>query len=493
MRVAACAVLLLPAGGLAQTKLKLTLDDVIKIARQRSFNAKSARLKYVSGYWTYRSFRAELLPAVNLSGQLLNFDHSTVEARNSETGRISYVDNNSLANSLTLSVDQQLPSLGGVVSLQSYLYRLDQFDYNQTTYNSQPLRLTYTQPLRTYNALKWQKKTAPVEFEIAKKTYLEDMEDVTISVTNLFFGAIKAQSDHRQSVRDYEDLKQMYATAKKRFAIGTITKSDILQLELSMLNAKVDVTNNRQELDNRLFNLFSFLRLSEYQNAELVAPGDVPDVLIDTEQALQLALANTSHAPQQNLTRLQAQQAVAKAKSARGIQVQLKSEIGFNRTASTFSDAYTRLRDNEIIGLSLSLPVFDWGVSKGKVKMAEAQLELANTQIEQLRDEYVQDIRKQVLQFASRAEQCRTSKRAEDIAAERYEITKKRFEEGNISVTDLNTALQEAETAKSQYVNQLQTFWTDYYALRRATLYDWKLKRKLDADYDKLLNQKYDE
>lgn len=44
---------------------------------------------------------------------------------------------------------------------------------------------------------------------------------------------------------------------------------------------------------------------------------------------------------------------------------------------------------------------------------------------------------------------------------------------GNISVTELNTALQELETAKSQYITQLKTYWTYYYSLRRYTLYDW--------------------
>ena len=63
----------------------------------------------------------------------MNFNHSRVEARNAEDGKINYVDNNSLVNSLTLSLEQQISSLGGTLSLQSYLYRLDQFDYKMTT------------------------------------------------------------------------------------------------------------------------------------------------------------------------------------------------------------------------------------------------------------------------------------------------------------------------------------------------------------------------
>ena len=118
---------------------------------------------------------------------------------------------------------------------------------------------------------------------------------------------------------------------------------------------------------------------------------------------------------------------------------------------------------------------------------------MAKVQVEQEHEEYLQDIRKQVLQFAYQAELCRTAQRARDISAERYEMTRRRFESGTVTVTDLNTALQEAETAKSKYVSQLQTYWVDYYTLRRVTLYDWQNKGKLTADYNKLLNARYDD
>lgn len=481
------------SAGPAEGRKWLSLGDVITIAQRRSYNAKSARLKFIASYWTYRSFRAQLLPSVNASGSLLNFDHSRVEARDADNGLINYVDNNSLANSLTLSIDQEIPATGGTVSLQSYLYRLDQFDYSLTTYNSQPLRISYTQPLRSYNSLKWEKKTAPVEYEKAQKVYLEDMENVTIQAAQLFFGAITAQTEYRQSVKKLEDMQDMYETARKRFDIGVLTKSDMLQLELSVLNAKVAVTNDRITLDKQLFNLFTFLRLSDYDGAELAVPEMVPEVTVNVDEAVGYALDNSSHSPEQTLTMLQARQAVAQARSQRGIQLQLKSEIGFSKTANAFGEAYRRPGDNEIVGLSLSLPVFDWGVSKGRVHVAEAKLQLARVQVEQERDQFVQDVRMQVVQFMSQAEQCRTAQRAGDISAERYEISKRRFGEGTITVTDLNTALQEAETARMQYIGQLQTFWTDYYTLRRTTLYDWQRRCRMSADYDKLLNARYED
>ena len=153
--------------------------------------------------------------------------------------------------------------------------------------------------------------------------------------------------------------------------------------------------------------------------------------------------------------------------------------------------AYRHLNDNEIIGLTLSLPIFDWGVSKGKVRMAQAQLELAKTKNEQVHLDYIQELRKRVIQFNTQPSQCKNALRAQEIAEQRYEITRKRFETGAVSVTDLNTAQQELESANKQYIAILQSFWTDYYTLQKSTLYDWVNRTDVHVDFDKIItNQK---
>ena len=146
-------ILVLTIGCLCGRAQSVSLPNAIRIAQQNSYDATLARFSFRASYWNYRSFKAELLPAVNLSGGLMNFDHSIVEARNYEDGKVSYVNNNTLSNNITLSVDQKIAATGGTVSLQSYLYRLDQFTYKEKTYNSQPLRISYTQPLRSFNSL----------------------------------------------------------------------------------------------------------------------------------------------------------------------------------------------------------------------------------------------------------------------------------------------------------------------------------------------------
>ena len=74
---------------------------------------------------------------------------------------------------------------------------------------------------------------------------------------------------------------------------------------------------------------------------------------------------------------------MAQAKADRGIQVELRANLGFSQTGDDLQGVYSRLKDREVVGLSLSMPIYDWGMSRGRVKMAEAEARLARTELEQ--------------------------------------------------------------------------------------------------------------
>lgn len=46
----------------------LSMQDVVGLAQENSISAMTNRNMFLSSYWSYRSFKAELLPSLNLSG-----------------------------------------------------------------------------------------------------------------------------------------------------------------------------------------------------------------------------------------------------------------------------------------------------------------------------------------------------------------------------------------------------------------------------------------
>ena len=93
------------------------------------------------------------------------------------------------------------------------------------------------------------------------------------------------------------------------------------------------------------------------------------------------------------------------------------------------------------------------------------------------------------MQFNQQGRQCEISEKALVIAQQRYDITKDRFQNGAITVTDLNTAQKELDDASEQYISQLSTFWSAYFELRKLSLYDFIYKKDISVEFDKIIEK----
>ena len=60
----------------AQNEREITLNEAIALARTQSVDAAVALNELKTAYWEYRTFRADLLPEVNLPGTLPNYKKS---------------------------------------------------------------------------------------------------------------------------------------------------------------------------------------------------------------------------------------------------------------------------------------------------------------------------------------------------------------------------------------------------------------------------------
>ena len=116
------------------------------------------------------------------------------------------------------------------------------------------------------------------------------------------------------------------------------------------------------------------------------------------------------------------------------------------------------------------------------MQKAKAAQEVVRAQVQQSENDYRRQLYTAVNQFNNQRQQCLVSRKAMFIASERYELTMHRFREGNASVTDLNMAQSENDSALRQYVSDLCNFWIYYYTLRQHTLYDFIKGCDLEID-----------
>lgn len=478
-------------GQQATIPLTMTLDEAIQTAREQSLTAMLAKHNFLVNYWQFRTYRAQFLPSLNLTSNLGQYNRSLIAVQNSETGGINYVNNDNLKNSLSLSIDQNIALTGGTVSLYTSLYRLDQFSPDKAvTYNSQPINISYNQPIRAFNSLKWQKKIEPKKFEKAKMEYLERMEDVTLSATQYFFDLLISQKELELARNSDANTKQLYAIAQERFQIGSVSKDELLQLKLRMLNNEIALRDKELSVKSKMMKLRNFLGFNERVDITLNVPASDFNLALNYEEVMYNVTNNSSFALANDISKITAQREVARAKATAGLQAELYAQFGLTQIGKGLGDAYKSPLDQEIVGLTLKLPIMDWGLGRGGVKVAKSQDKVVELQVEQAINEKRENILFKVLQFNLQGNQCSVSAQADTIGRERFEVTKQRFLNGTINVTELNNAQTEMDNAVMRYLQDLSNYWNYYYDLRRLSLFDYFKGQKLSEDFEKLSGEK---
>ena len=473
----------------ARGQLEMNLSETIHAARNQSVEALEARQAFISTYWAYRSYQASRLPSFYMYGNLMNFDRSLTLLQNPEDGTLNYVSSNNLQNGVGLQINQNITFTGGTLSVASDLSRIDQFGMNKSlTWYSRPVTVSYYQPLFTYNQFKWDKKIEPKEYEEGKRQYLERMESITVNAVYAYHNLLLAKVNNDISVSNFENSGNMLRIAKERLQLGTVTRAEYLQLELRMLNDSIAINESAVQVREAQMTLNSLLGYDESFEILPEIAGELPNIQMDYDLVMEKALSNSSFSLTNELSLLNAESNVAYAKASRGFSFALNARFGMSQTGPEFPQAYKNLLDQEIVGISFSIPLFDWGLGKGKVQKAKAAQEVVKAQVQQSENDYRRQMFTAVSQFNNQRQQCLVSHRAMLIAAERYDLTMHRFREGNASVTDLNMAQTENDSAQRQYISDLCNFWIYYYTLRKYTLFDFINNCDLEIDVTEMIN-----
>ena len=466
----------------------LNMQQVVQLAQENSIAAMSNRNTFVAQYWSYRSYKAELRPSLNLSANLANFNRSLVALQDYNTGTISYRANYNLSNDATLYVSQSVPWTGGTLSLSTSLSRLDQYSPSRlTTYYAQPIYLSYAQSLWGFNRFKWDRKTEPKEYEAAKRQYMENMEQVNQNAVGYFWSYVSAKESFERASKSFDDSKRLFEAGQTRFAMGTITRDDLMQIEVTMLNDSLQLTSSRVSLRSALNRLCSYIGYKEDTELNLIIDYDVPDITLDYNDVLERALENSSFNLNQEISYINTERSVAQAKANRGMTASVNARFGMSGSADRFNDTFVQLKDQEVVGVSLNIPILDWGLARGRLRMAEANALTTRNSLEQSMIDYRQNLFTQVMQFNDQHSRCEISKRAAQLAEDSYQLALKSFGNGSMDMTKLDQIKQKRDSALSSYLSNVASFWSSYFGIRKATLFDYITGTDISAEFDKLV------
>lgn len=351
---------------------------------------------------------------------------------------------------------------------------------NKTTYNgnySLSAQWTLWNGGRRLNNIK-QQKTAR---DIASLSVSETENMLQEEITKLFVQILYADESVKINKSTLETSEANFKRGEELFKEGSISKADLAQLESQVGNDKYQLVTSESTMRNYKLQLKQLLELDGTDEMALALPTlsdeQVMKVLPSQADVYQTALTTRPEIQSGQLSIDNAKLSIKTAKAGYMPTISLSASSSSTTNSASTNNWAQQMKYgwNNMIGVSLSIPIFDnrqnkSNVQKAKLQYSNSQLNLATKQKELYStvETLWLDALNAQQQYAAADTKLKSSQTSYDMVSEQFTLGMKNTVELLTEKNNLQSAQQQRLQAK--YMAVLDRALLDFYAGNKIEL-----------------------
>ena len=470
----------------------LTLQESIELAKEKSYTMRNLKENLKIAEYNLKSATSSLKTHIDFSLTLPEYNQ-TVRTWDDTTG-VSFYSVKRMDYGGMVTINQPLITNGNIyweTGLNSY----DDF-YNQDRSATFNTRLRLRQPIDAlygYNAIRSSLKSARLDYERTNKSLRREELNLEYRVSSSYYNLLSLQRSTEIAQLDYERQTEANDIAQNKYASGLIREVDALQMEVDLAEAQ---NSYEMALINMESALNSFKELLGIELADSVVLKDelkYTIVTIDADKAVEYALKNRTELRERDIAIEQQEMSIRQRKAEGMVRGYFDAYVQKTGTSmadmSTATYGYTLQHSasdfadrpiNYGVGVTLSVPLLDWGENKARVRAAEARQRQNFLEKEQLERSIETETRNAVAQLNNNLKRLQLLEKNVVIAEKSFAITLQRFTDGDI---DSQTLALERNRLNSAYRNHLSAYIAYQLSLAdimRKTLYDFEKGQEIN-------------
>ena len=453
-------------------QVHVSLEDAIDKYVFNTNKVKTEKLKYNNIKLEYSNYKKGHLPALGITLTPICFNRNMTLLQNYMTGEYSNVVEYSNTSYGSIYITQKIMPTGGTLRVSSSLSYLRQFSNNINSFSSVPLYMSYSQPLFGGNkADKFQSSLYNLKNQVAYKNFCSSVSIEQQTILNLYIASYCNMLDvgfYTQKVRISRELVNV---ATKKREMGRITEFDFNQVKLQMLEDEMKLQSSQHVYKTSLRNLAMELCLEDIQIDSLNI--DFLPKAIDENIVYGYIQKNNPEIQNLELRRISADYERYTARLGTRFNADVSLSFGLNQYANKLTDAYKTPDKQQSVGITFSIPVFQWGINKNKRKIAENEYEESIIDIDDAKKRFQSQIREYIFDYNNSVCLLDIAKQKYDLALQQYEFASVKYNTGKISSIDLTTANKDCLIAKQEYVSTITSLYVNYFHIRHISLHDY--------------------
>jgi outer membrane protein TolC len=454
----------------------LTLEQALNVAELNSPTMKKTRLNLVRSQENLNAQNAALKSSFSLTlnpiGYTQNREFNDLISKwNSRSTTESYGN---------FTVSQPIVFTDARVSLTNrFGYKDSYSEYSGITTKgfSNNLSLNIDQPLFTYNRTKLQLKELQLSLENSQLSYAIQLLALERQVAQAFYYVYQQQQSLDIANQAYQNMQKSYEVSKNKVDAGISAREEMFQAELNLATTKSDFENKQVTLENAKDDFKLLIGMSLYDDLLVIPNIAVDTVAVDIAFAIDQGLANRMELRQREISIETSQFDLIQTKALNEFRGSLGLSLGLFGDNEKFRKVYDAPTDNETVSLSLTIPLWDWGERKSRIKATEATIESANITLEEEHNNIILGIRKVYRNLLNLQNQIEIARQSVTNAQLTYDLNLEKYKNGDLTGMDLNIYQNQLSEKQLSYTNSLIEYKLELLNLKIQTLYDFEKKQ----------------
>lgn len=480
-----CAWLcILPVALQGQSVHTLTLEESIEIAKNKSYSMLMLAEDLNIAEYNLKSATSRLKTHIDMTLGTPQYTE-TIESWKDTTGITFYYPIKELGYSTVLTINQPLPTDGNIF-IQNVVSSGENLNSNFRSSRIRS-RIGFTQPIHSfyaYNSIRSSLKRAELDYERSSKQYQREELNLVYQVSSAYYNLLSLQRSTEIAHLDLERQMEAHEISQNKYAAGLIREVDALQMEVDLAEAQ---NNHDIAILNEVSAKNSFKELLglDLQDSIMVDSELTYDIiLVDPVLAVEMALKNRLEVREQEI-QIELQKLTIKQQRANGM-IRGSIDAYFERAGvdqqegvgllASIKNSYNNLLDRNAsygIGLTITIPILDWGENRALVRAAESRLKQYNYRKEEVEREIETEVKNLIASINSNLKRLQVLEKNVSVAEKSFDITRQRFSDGDIDSQGLALERNRLNNAYTSHLRAYINYQLSLADLMRKTFYNF--------------------
>jgi len=326
-----------------------------------------------------------------------------------------------------------------------------------------------TQPVFTGGALINSYLLAKLGVDLARVEFERTKLDFILNVKEAYYGVLTAEKVLEVAEQTVQQLESNLTVAQAFFDVGITSKNDLLQVEVSMAQARQYLIKARNglEIARAVFN--TLLRRDINEDVRLVEALEYTPMMVDVDRFTEEAYQERPEIKAAELGIKSAKKGVGLAAS--GLFPQASIVFTYERQGDDYSVSGSRYEPDKdswyVMGVA-QWNVWDWGKTWWGVGENKAKVFQAECAFEEIKDGVRLEVKEASLRVMEAEENIQVAETAVSQAEENFRINEERYKGQVATSTDVLDALTLLTQARTNYYSVLSDYNIAKARLRRA-------------------------